>query len=135
MDFDGATVKILPDLSRATLHRRALLRPVLNMARQLGATYRWGFPLSVTFRREQRSPTLCMPGDLPAFFLFMDLKPIPVPNWLQLLPQLTNRPGSAAPWRNAQPRPRRAEQRSRRLSPVGPRPTVLTATAHCKPSY
>lgn len=40
VDFDGATVKILPDLSRATLQRRALFSSILDLARQLGCTYR-----------------------------------------------------------------------------------------------
>lgn len=33
VEFDGAPIKILPDLSRATLQRRALLRPMLDLAR------------------------------------------------------------------------------------------------------
>lgn len=40
IDFDGVTVKILPDLSRAALQRSALLHPVLDLARQFGVTYR-----------------------------------------------------------------------------------------------
>lgn len=32
VEFDGATIKILPDLSRATLLRRAMLRPLLDLA-------------------------------------------------------------------------------------------------------
>lgn len=38
--FDGAEIKILPDLSRATLQRRAMLKPILELARGLGCTYR-----------------------------------------------------------------------------------------------
>lgn len=49
VEFDGASIKILPDLSRATLQRRAQLRPVLDLARRKGCTYRWGYPLAVTF--------------------------------------------------------------------------------------
>lgn len=58
VDFDGAAVKILPDVPRATLQRRATLRPVLELARRHDATYRWGYPLSVLFRRGHRSFTL-----------------------------------------------------------------------------
>lgn len=85
VDFEGASVKIMPDLSRATLHRQGLLRPALDIA--LGATYRWGFPLSVTFRRGKKSFILRTPGDLPAFFIFMDAEPIQIPDWLQPIPQ------------------------------------------------
>lgn len=73
-------IKILPDLSRATLQHQALLRPVLELARQLCLTYRWGFPLTVTFRRDLRYFTLRMPEDLPALFVFMETAPVAVPN-------------------------------------------------------
>lgn len=36
--LDGAQVKILPDPSRAPLHHRAMLRPVLDLAKQQGFT-------------------------------------------------------------------------------------------------
>lgn len=39
INFDRAKVKILPDLSKATLQRRALLCPLLDKLRQLGFTY------------------------------------------------------------------------------------------------
>ncbi|XP_077319612.1 uncharacterized protein LOC143942237 [Lithobates pipiens] len=81
VNFDGAVVKVLPDLSRATLQRRALLRLALELSRRRGCTYRWGYPLAVTFRRENGFFTLRTPEDLPAFFLFLGVDPIPVPNW------------------------------------------------------
>lgn len=81
-ELDGATVKILPDLSRATLQRRAILKPLLDLAKRKEATYRWGYPLSVTFRRNQRSFTLRKPDALPALFTFLDTEPIEIPNWL-----------------------------------------------------
>lgn len=40
--LDGAQIKILPDLSRAPLRRRALLRPIQDLAIQKVFTYRWG---------------------------------------------------------------------------------------------
>lgn len=49
--FDGAVIWILPDLSKSTLQRRALLKPVLEVARNAGTTYRWSFPISVIFRK------------------------------------------------------------------------------------
>lgn len=53
LDFNGVSIKVLPDLSRATLQRRAMLRPLLDLARRKNGTYRWGYPLSVTFRKDQ----------------------------------------------------------------------------------
>lgn len=45
-------VKILLDLSRATLRRQALLLPLLDLAKQKGLTYHWGYPFSMTFHGE-----------------------------------------------------------------------------------
>lgn len=63
VDFDGATIRIVPDLSRAKLLRQARLRPPLDLARDQGSPYRWGYPLTVTFRKESSSLTLRTPAD------------------------------------------------------------------------
>lgn len=65
IDFEAAQLKILPDLSRSTLQRRAMLRPILERVRQLGYTYHWGFPVSVLMRKDSTVFYLCMPADLP----------------------------------------------------------------------
>lgn len=75
IDFDGATLKILPDVSRDTLLRRAKLRPLLELARRLGFTYNWEHPLSVTFKKEQRSFSLRTPESLPDLFFFPGSNP------------------------------------------------------------
>lgn len=116
VDFDGAFVKILPDLSRATLQRRARLRPLLDLAREKGCTYRWGYPLSVTFRKESASFTLRTPADLPDLFSFLEAAPIQVPNWLQLLPNPGNRPGQAGSRGFPSARPQRSRRRQRTTS-------------------
>lgn len=85
IDFDGSSVKILPDLSKVTLQHRAMLQPLLDLACRLGLTYRGGYPLSVTFRKDQRSFTLRAPADLPALFTFMEMEPISIPNWLPFI--------------------------------------------------
>lgn len=107
MALEDAEVKILPDLSKATLRQRALLRPLLDLSWQKGFTYRWGYPLSVTFRRETGSFTL--------------QDPVPVPDWLQLLPRFAGRLGHLArqgPW---PPRQRRERCRDRSASREEPR--------------
>lgn len=113
IEFDGAHIQILPDLSRATLQRRAMLKPVLEVARRRGCTYRWGYPLAVTFRTEQASFTLRTPADLPALFAFMEAEPIPVPNWLQRIPRPTGRLGPATGRSNPPARTQRSRGRSR----------------------
>lgn len=113
LEFDGASIKILLDLSRATLQHRAMLRPVLELARQLNITYRWGFPLSATFHRDHCSFNLRTPNDLPALFWFMETDPFPVQNWLMFLHQMARRAGQGTSWRSTQPRPQRSRRRSR----------------------
>lgn len=110
VDVQGIRTKILPDLSRATLKRRALLRPLLDLAKQKGLTYRWGYPLSVLFRNSTGSFSLQRSEDLPALFRFMEVEPIQIPDWLQFLPRP---PGRSGPLRFRDPMPPR-QQRNRR---------------------
>lgn len=70
--LNGSTIKVLPDLSRATLRRRAMLKPVLDLAKSRGFTYRWGYPLAVTFRKDGAAFTVQTPEDLPALFRFLE---------------------------------------------------------------
>lgn len=79
---DCAQVKVLPDLSRATFRRRAMLRPILDLAREQGFTYRWGHTLLVTFWKEGAAFTVQTPADLPGLFRFLETDQVPVPNWL-----------------------------------------------------
>lgn len=93
LELDGAALTILPDISRATLQRRAILKPLLDLARRHNATYRWGFPLSVTFRKDQRSFTLRSPDSLTALFVFL------AADWLGYIPRFQGRRYNAAPSR------------------------------------
>lgn len=86
VELEGARIKILPDLSKATLQPRALLRPVLNRIRQLGYTYCWRLPFAVTVRNNSSSFTLSLQTNLPGLFNFLEIEPFPVPDWRQILP-------------------------------------------------
>lgn len=95
IDFDGASIQLLPDLSRATLGMRRAVRPLLAAIRESGATYTWGFPFHVQVKKENRQFILKSPDQLPELFLFLGSDPIPVPNWLDALledsaPQISN---------------------------------------------
>lgn len=87
IEVDGAQIRITPNLSRATMHRRALLRHLLDPYKQTGHTYRWGYPLAVTFRKDTNAFTLQTAADLPSLFRFMGAEPKKVPDWLQFLPR------------------------------------------------
>lgn len=113
VEFDGAHIQILPDLSRATLQRRAMLKPVLELARSLGCTYRWGYPLAVIFRTDRASFTLRTPADLPALFDFLGTEPIQMPNWLLKIPRPTGRMGPTMIRPNPSIRSQRPRGRSR----------------------
>lgn len=121
VEFDGATIKLLPDLSRATLQRRAMLRPLLDLARIQDCTYRWGYPLAVSFRKTNASFTLRTPADLPALFAFLGAEPIQIPNWLIILPRASGRPGTAAQQYSQLPRRQRSRRRARSPSAEGAR--------------
>lgn len=113
VEFDGAHIQILLDLSRATLQRRAMLKPLLELARSKGCTYRWGYPLAVIFRTDRASFTLRTPADLPALFDFLEAEPIQVPNWLLRIPRPTGRMGPAMSRSNPSNRSQRSQGRSR----------------------
>lgn len=115
VEHHGAQVRILPDLSRATLKRRALLRPLLELAKQKGFTYRWGYPFSVTFRNESTAFTLQATTDLPGLFRYLDTDPIQIPDWLQILPRPTGRSGPSAA-RGPLPPRQRGRRRCRSVS-------------------
>lgn len=71
VEMADSQVKILPDLSRVTLRSRALLWPLLDLAKQKAT-------------------------DLPAPFRYLEAEPFQVPNWLQLLPRPPERSGPSA---------------------------------------
>lgn len=121
VELEGTRTKILPDLSRATLKRRALLRPLLDLAKQKGLTYRWGYPLSVLFRGATGSFSLQRSDDLPALFRFMEAEPVQVPDWLQFLPRPSGRSGLLRPLETLPPRQHRNRRRNRSASGGEPR--------------
>lgn len=118
VEFDGASIQIMPDLSRATLQRRAMLKPVLELAQCAGVTYLWGYPISVTFKKRSQFFTLRSHAELPALFDFLETDPVTVPDWLQLIPRFANRLGGPNLRRPGSPRPQRTQRRSRITSPA-----------------
>lgn len=86
IELDGAMVKMLPDLFQATLQRRAMLHPLLDKIKSLGESYRWGYPISLSVKKNSLAFTLRHPGELPDLFHFLGMEAIGIPNWLQALP-------------------------------------------------
>lgn len=72
VDFFGASIHLYPDLSRNTLYMRRVVRPLLDLIRQAGASYTWGHPFSIKVTRGDGRFTLSDPDQLPDFFLFIE---------------------------------------------------------------
>lgn len=81
IDFNGANIKILLDLSKPTLQHQGLLRPLLDRLWQLGHTYRWRFPFASTTWKVTSSFIINRQADLPELFAFLEIPPFPVLDW------------------------------------------------------
>lgn len=86
MKYVGADIQILPDLSKATLQRPALLRPFLQVLREKGYVYRWGYPFHLVVRNGNSSFSHYSLKDLPRLFKFLNMEQMEVPNWMNCLP-------------------------------------------------
>lgn len=85
IEVRGAQVIILQDLAPKTLQMRKILKPLLEIARSKDIVYRWGFPFSLTLRKENRSFTLRTPAQLQGAFRFLDSPPIEITDWMAIL--------------------------------------------------
>ncbi|PIO09790.1 hypothetical protein AB205_0057590 [Aquarana catesbeiana] len=84
LEYAGQEVQVFPDLSWQTKIRRRLLRPLLDQIRAKGATYRWGYPLSLTIKKDGRAFTLSVPEQLPDLFKFLGSEVVEVPDWVDI---------------------------------------------------
>lgn len=73
---------------RATLQRRAMLRPLLDKIKW-GEPTGGGTPLHLIVKKKKKyflTFNLRHLGELPDFFSFMEMEAIEIPNWLQQIP-------------------------------------------------
>nr|AWH61093.1 L1 transposable element [Pyxicephalus adspersus] len=82
VDFDGASVQLLPDVPAQTLHMRRVLCPLLELIRSAGAFYRWGHPFHVIVTKGGETFALHRHTQLPALFSLLGVDPVVIPNWL-----------------------------------------------------
>lgn len=52
LDFDEVMVQLFPDLFPQMLHQCCLLKPLLDYLRVKGATYCWGYPPSLSIKKD-----------------------------------------------------------------------------------
>lgn len=81
IDYKGATIQILPDLSRYTLQMRRNMKPLLEKLCEEGATYRWGFPFSLHIQKDQQFFVLHTHTQLPDMFAKLSMTPIALSDW------------------------------------------------------
>lgn len=75
--FENTQIQLFPDLSGITLQKRRLLQPLLSLLQENNIIYRWGFPFSLTARRQGKSAVLRFPEDF--CDNFCDILEIPIP--------------------------------------------------------
>lgn len=118
VDFDGAQINLLPDVSRRTLQMRRCMKPLLEKFGEQGITYKWGHPFHLIARKEGRTYTLRHPSDVPAFLSSLGLPLMSLPNWLAFaLPAGNNNP-SVYP--NGRPQRSRRNRQNQRRRPQAP---------------
>lgn len=101
LEWEGHRIQILPDVSRRTLNMRRVLKPLLTRIKEVGASYRWGFPFQLVVRKNGSSFLLKTPSELADLFDFLGIAPFPIPDWLSddlviPLPQRPHRRGRFA---------------------------------------
>lgn len=81
MEINKVRIQVIPDPSRQTRDRRRRLKPLLEHIRSKGGSYRWGYPFSLTIKRDGEIFNLYDPKQLPKLFQFLGSEAIKVPNW------------------------------------------------------
>lgn len=109
IDFDGAQVTLLPDVSRKTFQMRRCLRPLLEHLTERRIPYKWGHPFHLIVRKNGRPLALRHPSEVPSFLEALGLPSVQVPDWLApVVPQ-----GAVAPTNNPSTRPQRVRRHRR----------------------
>lgn len=85
LQHEGHGLQLYQDLSPLTLQQRRILKPLLGSLRSRGATYHWQFPFGLSATLNGQTTSLQFPEDLPYFCDRMDLPPLDLPEWNELL--------------------------------------------------
>lgn len=118
VDFDGAQIALLPDVSRRTLQMRRCMKPLLEKLSEREITYKWGHPFHLIARKGGRSYTLRHPADVPDFLNSLELPAVSLPNWLAFVLPRDGTNSTANP--TGRPQRSRRNRRSQRRRPQAP---------------
>lgn len=99
LTWQGAPIQLFPDLSWHTLQKRRCLQPLLSLLRDNNITYRWGYPFSLTARKDGVSSTLRIPEDLPTFCWALHISCPRLPGW----EPLPTHPSAPSTWTKVTP--------------------------------
>lgn len=114
-EWEGSQIQIFPDVSKRTLQMRRSLKPLLARIKELGATYRWGFPFQLIIRKNGSTFLLRTHEQLGDLFDFLETDPLPIPNWQDqgalVPPRADPRRGEPLPQRARRQRPRERPNR------------------------
>ncbi|XP_071987838.1 uncharacterized protein [Engystomops pustulosus] len=66
-NFNGDAIQLYQDLSGITLQKRRVLRPLLDILRENGISYRWNFPFALSATKDGITATLTVIEELQEF--------------------------------------------------------------------
>lgn len=131
LQWRGSPIQLFPDLSWHTLQQRRCLQPLLTLLRDNRITYRWGYPFSLTAKRDGISSTLRVPEDLPNFCSTLRLTCPHLPGW-EPLPTM---PPTLSEWTTVTPGRRSSRRNLQQTTPLrGPGFTPRSSTEKIRPS-
>ncbi|DBA13690.1 TPA: hypothetical protein GDO54_018641 [Pyxicephalus adspersus] len=81
LEYAGARLQLLPDLSKHTLDMRRAVRPLLDVLRERNIPYRWGYPFHLIARYSSKNYFFRGPEDLPHFLRDLRLPDIHLAEW------------------------------------------------------
>lgn len=84
IEYEGAQLMLLQDLSRYTMMKRKAVKPLLDILRQKEISYRWGFPFQIKVHRNGHNIFFRDMGDLPNFLINLQLPLVDLPAWSQI---------------------------------------------------
>lgn len=112
--WHDSPIQRFPDLSWHTLQQRKCLQPLLSLFRDNNIKYRWGYPFSLTARRDGISATLRFPEKLSNFSSTLRIACPKLPGWESLpLP-----PPAPPTWSTVTPGRRSARRNLQHSTPL-----------------
>uniref|UniRef100_A0A803J6A6 L1 transposable element RRM domain-containing protein n=1 Tax=Xenopus tropicalis TaxID=8364 RepID=A0A803J6A6_XENTR len=82
LTYEDNTIKLFQDISKTTLTKRKLLKPLTDTLRDNNIPYRWGYPFSLTATKDGNQAIIRTPMDTTNFIKKLHLDEMELPGWL-----------------------------------------------------